>query len=62
MDCLREETVSVPCHSGAQSFSVDQTAAIQTAEGVCLVLGVQGDFASSLWISTVLGEWGGLYQ
>ncbi len=45
MDCLREETVSVPGRSGAQS-SVASTRQQQFKEGVCWVWGVQSDFSS----------------
>ncbi len=38
MDCLREETVSVPGRSGAQSSSIYQTATVQRGS----VLGVRG--------------------
>ncbi len=64
MDCLRKETVSVSGRSGTQS-SVALTRRKQFKEGVCWMWGVQSDFDQpfcTLWISTVPGEWGGLYQ
>ncbi len=59
MDCLREETVPVSGRSGAQSSvastSRQQFKEVRGPEGFCQPF-------CSLWISTVLGEWGGVYQ
>ncbi len=61
LNCLREEIVSVPGRSGAQS-SVALTRWQQFKEGVCWVWGVQTDFATPFAHSGLdkysPGEWG----
>ncbi len=61
---LGEETVPVSGRSGAQS-SVESIQTVTVQRGSVLDVRCPRGFCQlfcSLWISTVLGEWGGLYQ